>query len=289
MSRFGKEALRRYLAYCGAPMLRAIDESEEPSEQPLEELGGRSASELAEGLEKFFDAHLGPEWEAPAGREFMSSPRLPGAGKGSAAPSLIIGLTGERECGKSVIGDHLVSERGFVRLHPFGPGKALLRGYYEARGASSQEARAMTDGDLKNAPSPHLPLNPETGERHSSRWLMERLGRHMAQEMGMDWTIGAEIRHHSAADPEAGLLIESLVYEEDIVRGMGGVIIRMSRHPDLPPLKSAVGEVSDSFVNAIRHDAEVLNRMDGKERLIADFESALQDVLSRRNEGPAGP
>lgn len=289
MNRFGKEAVRRYLAYCGVSPVCAIQESIDTSSDPLPEMGGHSTAELVEGLERFFDAHLGPEWEAPEGREFMSAVTLPRAEEASSAPMIIVGLTGERECGKSVIGDHLVAERGFVRLHPFGPGKALLRGYYEARGASSQESSAMTDGDKKNEPSPYLPVDPDTGEHRSSRWLMERLGSHMAIKMGMEWTIGAEIRHHSATDPGAGLLIESLVYEEDTVREMGGVIIRVSRHPDLPQLKSAVGEISDAYVNSILHDGEVLNRMDGKDRLITDFENELARVMALRNDAPAGP
>lgn len=289
MNRFGKEAVRRYLAYCGTPTFVAIRESSVPSDEPQESLSGFSTVDLISGLERFFDDHLGPEWVAPPSPDFISALSAPGSDRAGGKPRVIIGLTGERECGKSVIGDHLVNDLGFIRLHPFGPGKALLRGYYETLGASPSESMAMTDGDLKNTPCRLLPVLPETGEHASSRWLMERLGRHMAQEMGMEWTIGAEIRHHEGSDPEAGLLVESVVYEERVLRDMGGVIIRMSRHPEARSGEAAIGEISDHFVNSITHDAEVINRMDGKDRLIADFDEVLNGILSIRSDEPGGP
>lgn len=69
----------------------------------------------------------------------------------------IIALFGRRQVGKSHIADHLVSEHGFVRLHPFNPGKAGCRKVYEALGATPDQARRMTDTDLKDVPVSFLP------------------------------------------------------------------------------------------------------------------------------------
>lgn len=71
--------------------------------------------------------------------------------------STIIALFGRRQVGKSHIADHLVAQHGFVRLHPFNPGKAGLRAVYRAVGATEDQARRMTDTDLKDVPSGVLP------------------------------------------------------------------------------------------------------------------------------------
>lgn len=286
MQGFGYEATRRYLSYCGMNAYHAAHDSRNPTDEPREELGGESVSAFHNGMDNFFNTALSDAWAAGPNQSFMSPVRAVLPEVSSGEPGVIVGLTGERECGKSVIGDHLVNNKNFVRLHPFNPGKAFLRGYYVSFGISEKEAFAMTDGELKNSPSPILPIDPETGEHYSSRWLMERLGRYMAREMGVKWTIGAEIRHYSAQDPTAGLLIESLVYEEDVVREMGGVIIRVTRHPDVANTSKTVGEVSDSFVAGIRHDAELINHMDGKERLIEDFEHTLSEAISAKHTVP---
>lgn len=69
----------------------------------------------------------------------------------------IIALFGRRQVGKSHIADHLVNNNSFVRLHPFNPGKAGCRRVYEAMGATPEQARRMTDTDLKDVPSGYLP------------------------------------------------------------------------------------------------------------------------------------
>lgn len=69
----------------------------------------------------------------------------------------IIALFGRRQVGKSHIADHLVKNKDFIRLHPFNPGKAGLRAVYEAVGATQEQARRMTDTDLKDVPVGFLP------------------------------------------------------------------------------------------------------------------------------------
>lgn len=77
--------------------------------------------------------------------------------KGKRMNPTIIALFGRRQVGKSHIADHLVDTHGFVRLHPFNPGKAGLRAVYEAVGTTADQARRMTDTDLKDVPVGFMP------------------------------------------------------------------------------------------------------------------------------------
>lgn len=289
--KFGAEAFRRYYEYVGMSPSEARDLANHPSVEPRVELGGHSAQFFTDGINHLFDEIMGSEWEATNalmdGVEL--SDKISVNASGSETP-LIIGLTGKRESGKSVIGQHLVDDLGFVRLHPFNAGKAFLRGYYETRGATPEEAWHMTDGDTKNVPASCLPVNPETGENYSSRWVMERMGRHMAREMGLDFTLGADIRHHASASPGRPLLVESIVYEEELVRDMGGIIVRVTRAPGTETAGPSVGDVSDSFVDKVRHDHEIVNHMDGKEKLIQQFDDLMRrERVLDVEDGPEGP
>lgn len=88
----------------------------------------------------------------------------------------IIALFGRRQVGKSHIADHLVREHGFVRLHPFNPGKAGCRRVYEALGATPDQALRMTDTDLKDVPVRFLPRRDHsaTNKAHDADFFSKR-------------------------------------------------------------------------------------------------------------------
>lgn len=99
--------------------------------------------------------------------------------------SNIIALFGRRQVGKSHIANHLVDTHGYVRLHPFNPGKAGLREVYKAGGANDLEALRMTDTDLKDLPSrflpkigddAHLMMDPSLFSKTFARGYLEYMG-----------------------------------------------------------------------------------------------------------------
>lgn len=114
----------------------------------------------------------------------------------------IIALFGRRQVGKSHIADHLVKEHGFVRLHPFNPGKAGCRKVYEALGATPDQALRMTDTDLKDVPMSLLPRrdlkgknlaqDPDLFAREFSRGYLEYIGIPVEE---VDRMIDGELSH----------------------------------------------------------------------------------------------
>ena len=299
---FGSEALLRYHLWCGAnpdDAVKAVsgkwtDWDRMPEGEMLEkpapwlprnEVADRNygPGDLKDMLEGFFSKYdLGEEWWGSSKfaetRDFLIGAETP-AERGRGGESIILGLTGERGAGKTEIGNYLVRGRGFIRTHPFNPGKALLRGYYVLRGASEDEALRMTDGDLKDVPSAILPVNPETGQHHSSRWLMERLGNYMGTEMGVEWTIGSELRHHLNGTQALRLLVESVVYEESVIRSypngkIGKIVVDEAFRKPI----NVAGEITDSYVDLIGADFTVVSRMEGLEKLFRDFDEASRDA-----------
>lgn len=203
---------------------------------------------------------------------------LPAAGA-EKVDSVFIGLTGGRAVGKSYLTSCL-EEIGFHRVHPFNPGKALLRGYYVSRGATEDEAFSMTDGALKDQPAPRdvLPVDPDTGKNYTSRFLMERLGSFMAKRIGLDCTIGAELRHWSSVGKER-ILIDSVVYEADHIRQMpNSAILGIEVPADKKKDSGILADITDSHVSQIKVDAYVLNEMNGAESLMSNFHAAVRGL-----------
>lgn len=164
-------------------------------------------------------------------------------------PLMMIGLTGARNVGKSTVANMLVESFGFRRIHAFDGGKAATVAYFIHLGATSIEANEMVYGSLKDLSSDILP------GRASPRFFMEKFGRFMGTTLGPDWTLGAEISRHRRADPSSKLIAESLVYESDLFRSAGGIIVRVERPGHVGP----VGCESDSFQAGIVEDHRLIN------------------------------
>jgi len=101
--------------------------------------------------------------------------------------TLIVGLAGLREVGKSLASGYLASKYNLAKVHPFNGGKAMCRAYFMHRGVDANVAWRMTDGDMKNNACPQLP------DCESSRYFMERLGKFMGVDMGPSWTLEREL------------------------------------------------------------------------------------------------
>lgn len=135
---------------------------------------------------------------------------------------ILLGLTGRRHQGKSTVADWLVKEYGFVKAHAFDGGKKMTVTYFEYITGSAKIANAMVYGDLKDKPSEWLPGNA------SPRDFMERFGEFMGVQMGTAWTLEMEVSRLRRMGFKK-IVVESLIYEADVFKGMGGYIVRCTR------------------------------------------------------------
>lgn len=190
----------------------------------------------------------------------------------------IIGLSGRRGVGKSAVSDILVRDHGFTRIHPFGGGKVASKGYFMHLGASPDEAERMVNGDLKDEPSPFLPDNV------APRYFMERFGKFMASTLGPEWTIGQEVRLALEDNPDAKLLADSVVYEADVIRASGGVVVKIER-----PASTIVGIETDRALDALVPDLVFANTGTCLRALPAQVDILLDqiaDLASSRHPSP---
>lgn len=161
--------------------------------------------------------------------------------------TLMIGLTGRRNVGKTTVADALVEQCGFVRVHAFDGGKEAAFAFFRHCGADTATASRMIWGDLKDVPSALLPGG--VAPRH----FLEKFGRFMGEVMGVDWTLGLEVaRARRAGKP---IVVESLVYEAEWFRREGGIIVRVER----PGHEGPAGCESDAVQAAIQADHVLVN------------------------------
>ena len=191
---------------------------------------------------------------------------------------LIIGLSGRRGTGKSKIADHLIEKHGFRRLHPFEGGKAACVGYFRHLGADEDQARRMVNGNLKDVPSDLLP------DRHTPRFFMEKFGQFMGVQLGPDWTIGREIKRATEQNPDARIIAESIVYEADVLRAQGGVIVGVTR-----PQASISGVETDAATANITPDFEFLNDGEGISDLHERVDALMEKVQEMTRETEPNP
>lgn len=195
---------------------------------------------------------------------------------------IILGLKADRQAGKSAFAEHLVKNYGFISINPFDAGKAACRGYYEYCGASPEEAWRMTNGDLKDVPSKHLPVitNPahavglqKLGEHYHSRFFMEEFGNFLPK-LGLDWSIGAVVQKlKDDFNGEARIILESLVYEDDWLKEHGGKTIFISA-PDRST--QVVGHKSDQEIRSGDVDFILENRFEGLEAYHRDIDAMME-------------
>jgi len=169
----------------------------------------------------------------------------------------------------------MVERHGFTRIHPFAGGKAACMGYFTHVGASADEAARMVNGDLKDVPCPLLPYN------QTPRYFMERYGEFMGVQMGPDWTIGQEIRRELKKDPDARLIAESIVYEVDVIRRMGGVIVEITRDGS-----TITGLETDKATALIVPDLSFPNNGNSLVRLAGEVDELLDRVMRHLEPDP---
>ena len=297
MSRMmGAEGITRYLQYLGEAREAAVAASDPIDNRhaaPNALLpGGASASDLADHLDRFFEKTMPAAWKVERPWSFPDLPETPierpQARLGLPEGSTVIGLTGKRGCGKSMIAN-LMMEAGYVSLHPFNPGKEILKGYYAQLGIDEDTAKRMLYGDLKDAVSPRLaegcpksdnPFDPQP----TSRWIMEQLGRYMGVEMGPEWTIGSEVHHHVARGADR-FVMESIAYEADFFGRDRIALVEIVAEKSGRP--GAVGLHTDLAVAALSPDFVFHNRMGGMNALREDWTAMMSLIDASRVPQPA--
>jgi hypothetical protein len=175
----------------------------------------------------------------------------------------MIGLTGLRNVGKSTVANLLEREFGFRKIHAFESGKeAAVTWFAEATGDIDRAVR-MVHGDLKDKPCADLPGGV------APRYFLERFGKFMGVEMGIEWTLAIEVAKARREAPGRPIVVESVVYEADWFRAQGGVVWRLER----PGHNSPTGRDSDAAQALIREDfvlsASTLDELERKARAAA--------------------
>jgi hypothetical protein len=141
-----------------------------------------------------------------------------------------IALCGLAGSGKSTAADYFVSRHGFKRLSYAAPIKRMIRSMLIEGGAGFMEAVEMTDGRLKERPSPFL-----CG--HSPRYALQKLGTEFGRDIiGPDiWRriLLNKVRKHSCP-----LVVDDVRFGDEIadLREAGFLIVRIERGvSELPP------------------------------------------------------
>lgn len=160
---------------------------------------------------------------------------------------ILLGLTGGRHVGKSSLASHIVERHGFARMHPFDGGKAASEAWFRHLGADAATSHEMIHGSLKDRPSPLLPVGAD-GVHAMPRFFYEKFGAFLGRTMGPDWTLGLEVRRLAALGHDR-IISESIVFEADSFRAMGGTIIRIDR-----PGAGVAGIETDPVVKSITPD-----------------------------------
>lgn len=189
--------------------------------------------------------------------------------------TLIIGLTGYRHTGKTSIANHLRENHGFLPLHAFAGGKKACEGYFRHLGADAETAWEMVNGALRDKPSPLLPLRTDlpdcaAPEHYSPRFFMEMFGNFMGETLGPEWTAGLELPKFIAENPGRDILVESVVYEEDVLRSHGATIIQIHR----PGMKGN-GLKTDDAVDTIVADRHFINDQGSTEEMLIAFDAQI--------------
>lgn len=162
---------------------------------------------------------------------------------------IMIGITGKRNVGKSTAATLLQQEFGFSKIHAFDGGKWATYSFFEYITGNEKTAFNMVYGDLKDKPSEYLPNNV------APRYFLEHFGKFMGLDMGIDWTLAMEINRSQRLNPNASIVVESLVYEADWFKSQGGIILRLDRPEFAGPVVD-----SDIFQATIQEDYKITAR-----------------------------
>lgn len=182
---------------------------------------------------------------------------------------LMLGFTGKRLSGKSSCADWVTTNYpGWTDVHAFNPGKAMCVAYYRHLGCSKTLADQLVYGVHKDTPFKELYLTikgtvynlADVIPGPNSRYFMEKLGKHVGTNMGegyeSEFTLMAELGRVKRLFPEQNIILQSIVYEADKFRALGGTIVKVIR-PGQPD--DGKGIETDKFVESLEADYDLIN------------------------------
>lgn len=187
---------------------------------------------------------------------------------------LILGLTGKRKVGKSTICNYLIARHGFTYLHAFAGGKAAARAFFMHHGVDAETAHRMTDGDLKDVPSPRLPGGA------TPRFFLEKFGAFMVKTLGPEWTFGLELDLTQNRAGATRILADSIVLEEGLLREAGGLLVMITRAQ-----ASAAGiqaPETNAMIEKLTPDLVFANDFDSVTDLFPALDQLVEEVTRSR-------
>jgi hypothetical protein len=187
---------------------------------------------------------------------------------------LRIAFTGRRNVGKSTAVTRLQMQ-GFVQIHAFTGGKKAAVTYLDHildGGPYSRMGYRMVYGNLKDTPCPALPGGV------APRKFLEGFGRFMGIDMGVEWTLKAEVdRAKRLHGNDVNIAVDSMVYESDYWRDIGGVIVRLNR----PDFEGQPVVDSDKVQAEISHDFEYF--AETPEQVEENIDYLLKSLLTKQS------
>lgn len=185
---------------------------------------------------------------------------------------LRIAFTGRRNVGKSTAVKRL-ERHGFIQVHAFTGGKQAAAAYMDHILQYSEFERMgyrMAYGDLKDVPCPALPGGV------APREFLERFGKFMGVDMGVAWTLKAEVERVERIYGKAvNIAVDSMIYESDYWASVGGVIVRLNR----PDFDGQPVVASDAAQAAVKHDYELF--AETPEQVEENIDFLLKSLLTK--------
>lgn len=188
---------------------------------------------------------------------------------------LRIAFTGRRNVGKSTAVKRL-ERQGFIQAHAFTGGKMAAAAYLDhilQYSAFERMGNRMAFGDLKDVPCPALPGGV------APREFLERFGKFMGVDMGVEWTLKAEVeRVERIYGKHVNIAVDSMIYESEYWRSIGGVIVRLNR----PDFEGQPVVASDKAQAGVSHDHELF--AETPEAVEENIDFLLKSLLTKRSE-----
>jgi hypothetical protein len=195
---------------------------------------------------------------------------------------IVIGFAGPAGAGKTTAARVMTDLHGAVRLPFAAPMKRMLRVFLEDQGVDPETALRMTDGDLKEVPTPYL---GGATPRRAMQTLGTEWGRGLSPTLWVDAWRRSIDRCLAVADglESVPVVADDLRFPEEAaaIRDLGGVVVRTER-PGSGLAGSAGGHASET-TDIGPPDAVILNdgALDWLEVQIDELMGRLPDPACR--------
>lgn len=180
----------------------------------------------------------------------------------------VIALIGPKSSGKSTLAKAFVEKHpDFIRQRFAEPIKLMLASFLKFQGATESQIEAMLDGDKKESLTIYL-------DSQTPRLAMQTLGTEWRNLISKTlWSSAWLNKAISLANSGKSIIVDDMrfLHEGDVVRSLGGIVIKIDRRNFLPG-----SHPSESEYLKIKHDLIVFNTEDRPERMLLQLEQYLE-------------